>query len=210
MAYPLLQIPMIHRLGPPQTSQPLLAISQQKRSGLILCKSFHAEFAGPGAVVNSLVEQEYTAVIAIGAPELIEVTTHQERQNAYSRRIQWLRWLQKMAEHPDPVQRSEKLLSSFEEFFGRPLLAKLPDELLGLLIGVVPETIATVRSQHFFVDKSELLADEVDATSDIVVLDPRTFQVLKEVSLAEIIGSQILESAYQLPFSATVSSRKQT
>ncbi len=75
---------------------PLLAISEHKRSGLILCKPYRAEFAGPGAAVGTLVDQGCTAIIAIGSPEIIEIQTHEERQQAYGRRIQWIRWLQKL------------------------------------------------------------------------------------------------------------------
>lgn len=126
----------------------LLAVGEHKRSGLIICKAYHAEFAGPGAVVGTLVEQACVSIIAIGAPEIIPIGTHQQRQTAYSRRIQWMRWLQKIAEHPEPIQRAEKLFASFEEFFGAQALVGLPDQVLALLIGVLPSTIATVRSHY--------------------------------------------------------------
>ncbi|NJK53224.1 MAG: hypothetical protein HC936_11215 [Leptolyngbyaceae cyanobacterium SU_3_3] len=93
--------------------EPILAISEQKKSGLILCKEFHAEFAGPGAAVGSLAEQNYQAVIAIGSPELLAVSTLEDRRRAYGRRIQWGRWLHKIVEHPDPSLRAERLLAGF-------------------------------------------------------------------------------------------------
>ncbi|MBD2033786.1 hypothetical protein H6F76_01740 [Leptolyngbya sp. FACHB-321] len=126
----------------------LLAVSEHKRSGLIICKAHHAEFAGPGAAVGTLVEQACVSVIAIGAPEIVSVVTHQQRQTAYSRRIQWMRWLQKITDQPDAIERAEKLFASFEEFFGAQALNGLPDEVLALLIGVLPMTIAAVRSQR--------------------------------------------------------------
>ena len=126
----------------------LLAVGEHKRSGLIICKAYHAEFAGPGAVVGTLVEQACVSIIAIGAPEIIPIVTYQQRQTSYSRRIQWIRWLQKIAEHPDPIQRAEKLFASFEEFFGAQALVGLSDQVLALLIGVLPSTIATVRSHY--------------------------------------------------------------
>ncbi|MBD2074938.1 hypothetical protein H6F86_13745 [Phormidium sp. FACHB-592] len=126
----------------------LLAVSEHKRSGLIICKAHHAEFAGPGAAVGTLVEQACVSVIAIGAPEIVSVVTHQQRQTAYSRRIQWMRWLQKITDQPDAIERAEKLFASFEEFFGTQALNGLPDEVLALLIGVLPMTIAAVRSQR--------------------------------------------------------------
>jgi hypothetical protein len=101
----------------------LLAVSEHKRSGLIICKAHHAEFAGPGAAVGTLVEQACVSVIAIGAPEIVSVVTHQQRQTAYSRRIQWMRWLQKITDHSDAIERAEKLFASFEEFFGAQALS---------------------------------------------------------------------------------------
>ncbi|MER3433091.1 MAG: hypothetical protein C4288_06590 [Leptolyngbya sp. ERB_1_1] len=133
----------------PVSQEPLFAISEHKKSALILCKQYHAEFAGPGAAVNCAAEPAYRAVIAIGSPELIPTTTVEERRRAYGRRIQWGRWLQKILEHPDSMVRAEKLLAGFEEFFGRQVVTGLPNEVLALLAGVFPGTIEQVRSQHW-------------------------------------------------------------
>jgi hypothetical protein len=131
------------------SSDQLLAISENRRSGLILCKAFHAEFAGPGAVVSSSVEQPYKAVIAIGAPELIAVSDQEARRQAYSRRIQWGRWLSKIAEHSDPIERTERLFAGFEGFFGRQVVMGLPAEVVSSLIGVFPETVKSVQESYF-------------------------------------------------------------
>lgn len=139
----------------PAASEQFLAIGEQKKSGLILCQEFHAEFAGPGAAVGSLVEPNYQAVIAIGSPELIPVATPEDRRRAYGRRIQWGRWLHKIVENPDPLLRAEKLLAGFEEFFGRQVVVSLPSEVLALLVGVFPTTIETVRAQHWHQGRPE-------------------------------------------------------
>jgi hypothetical protein len=140
----------------PPTSEPLLAISEHKKSGLILCKDYHAEFAGPGAAVNCLVEPPYRAVIAIGSPELVPMGNLDDRRRAYGRRIQWGRWLQKIVEHPEPMLRAEKLLAGFEEFFGRQVVVSLPSEVLALLAGVFPGTIESVRSQHWRTNRLDM------------------------------------------------------
>ncbi len=134
--------------------EPLLAISEQKKSGLILCKEFHAEFAGPGAVVGSLVEPHYRAVIAIGSPQLIPIKSFDDRRRAYGRRIQWGRWLQKIVETPEPTLRAERLLAGFEEFFGRQVVISLPSEVLAMLVGVFPGTIESAKAQHWHLGKS--------------------------------------------------------
>ncbi|MBE9029609.1 hypothetical protein IQ266_07690 [filamentous cyanobacterium LEGE 11480] len=127
----------------------LLAISEQRKSGLILCKEFHAEFAGPGAAISSFVEQPYRAVIAIGEPELVTSKTLSQRRQAYSRRIQWGRWLSKIAEHPEPVERIERLFAGFEGFFGRQVVTSLPVEVVAAMVGVLPETAKTVQERYF-------------------------------------------------------------
>jgi hypothetical protein len=184
------------------TFERLLAVSPHKRSGLILCKTYHAEFAGPGAMVCSPAEHEYTAVIAIGSPELVEVVTYEKRQQAYGRRIQWIRWLHTIVKNPEPVQRAEKLCSSFEEFFGSHVLVAIPDDILALLAGVLPETIKTVRSQHRYLqqlDEYELMPLNQQPDSDILVLDPRTLQALPEVSITTLPITGSAAPTNQLP-----------
>lgn len=127
----------------------LWAVGERKRSGLIFCKAHYADFAGPGALITGPVEQSYSMIVSIGTPEMVEVTTHEARQRAYSSRIQWGRWLNKIVSHPDPSQRVEKLFSGFEAFFGDHVIAGLSDDVLGLLAGVLPHTVATLRqSRH--------------------------------------------------------------
>lgn len=167
----------------------LLAVGEKKRGGLILCKSHYAEFAGPGAAIACPTEQGYSFIIAIGDPEIIEVTTLDDRQRAYGRRIQWVRWLQKIVGHPDPVQRAEKLFSGFEEFFSSEVVSWIPDETLALLAGVLPHTIAAARSQNRYFgltdgwSKSPFGAD--GSSMPIVILDGKTLQPIPFTHLAQ-------------------------
>jgi hypothetical protein len=132
----------------------LLAISEHKKSGLILCKAFHAEFAGPGAMVSSPAEQPYKAVIAIGTPELVAIETAEGRRQAYGRRIQWGRWLYRIAEHPDPMVRIERFFAGFEGFFGRQVVMNIPAEVVASLVGVFPETVQKVQKNYFNLSRS--------------------------------------------------------
>lgn len=159
----------------------LLAVGETKRGGLILCKPHYAEFAGPGAAIACLTVPEYSFIIAIGAPELVEITNPSDRQRAYSRRIQWVRWLQKIVSHPDSVQRAEKLFLGFEEFFTGEVVAQIPDEILALLAGVLPQTIAAVRSQNRCLGLSDRFnsKDLSEAAASIVILDGQTLQPIQ-------------------------------
>ncbi len=159
----------------------LLAVGETKRGGLILCKSHYAEFAGPGAAIACPAESAYSSILAIGAPELIEVTHPTDRQRAYSRRIQWVRWLQKIVFHADPVQRAEKLFLGFEEFFSSEVVSRIPDETLALLAGVLPQTITAVRSQNRYLGLHDDfgLVNPIGAEASVVILDGKNLQPVK-------------------------------
>jgi hypothetical protein len=127
---------------------PLLMVGEHKKSGLILCKEFHAEFAGPGAALCSPVEQPYKAVIAIGCPDIVATHNTSDRSRAYGLRIQWSRWLHRIADQENPVDRVDKLLAGLEEFFGRAVVMSLPTEVLALLVGVFPQTVDQVKASY--------------------------------------------------------------
>ncbi|MCL6433381.1 MAG: hypothetical protein K6T90_04055 [Leptolyngbyaceae cyanobacterium HOT.MB2.61] len=176
-------------------SYPLFAISQHKRSGLILCQPHYAEFAGPGAAVSTLVDQNCVAIIAIGSPEIVELASHDERQRAYSRRIQWIRWIQKITDHSDPIQRVEKLLSGFEAFFGNQVLASLSDDVLGLLAGVLPQTIAIARSQHRPLGST----NSPEPGPIVTALNPQTLQAFREGYTPVSVSASYIEKLSNLP-----------
>lgn len=141
--------------GSTNSLQRLLAVGERKRSGLILCKEHYAEFAGPGAAICNPFEAHYTKIIAIGSPEIIEIASYEERQQAYGRRIQWVRWLQRIVAEPEATQRAERLFAGFEEFFGSEVLVGIPNDVLALLAGVLPHTIALLRSQHQNIERGD-------------------------------------------------------
>ncbi len=158
----------------------LLAVGEKKRGGLILCKPYYAEFAGPGAAIACPTAPEYSFIVVIGDLDLDEVISPSDRQRAYSRRIQWIRWLQKIVFHPDPIQRAEKLFLGFEEFFSGRAVSKIPDEILALLAGVLPQTIAAVRSHnHHFGLGDDFSHANGEAAMPVVILDGSTFQPSK-------------------------------
>lgn len=194
----------LNSLEVPSTPEQFLAIGEQKKSGLILCQEFHAEFAGPGAAVGSLAEPSYQAVIAIGSPELIPVATLEGRRRAYGRRIQWGRWLHKIVENPDPLLRAEKLLTGFEEFFGRQVVVSLPSEVLALLVGVFPATIETVRAQHWRSGTLEMTAS-LPNSNQLKVTTITLSSAIREVNEVPLLTTDTIHeirSTYKLLRSA--------
>lgn len=129
---------------------PFTALSAQRRNGLILCKSHHAEFAGPGAAVGRPCDFDCQEAIAIGTKwQLVALDSEDEQQTAYRRRIQWMYWLKKIAEKPNATQRAEALLLSFDAFFEPQAIAALPPDVLAKLVGVFPQTMGHVHRQHY-------------------------------------------------------------
>ncbi len=134
---------LIHSLSSGQ----LLMVDPQRHNALIICKTFHAEFAGPGAAVGGPLDVESSSVIPIGDVALVHPQGYQERQNAYTKRLHWMRWLQQITDNPLPAQRARILLFSLEEFFSAELVRQLPDDILARLVGVLPQTIAAARRE---------------------------------------------------------------
>jgi hypothetical protein len=132
-----------------QDNAAISIISPHRRNGLILCRDYHAEFIGPGAVVGRIEDDGCKSIIAIGTLELLPIDGEQSLQDAYRRRIQWSYWLNKITQTPSPEARAAELLSSFDAFFEPEVVSTLPVDLLAMLIGVLPHTMAAVRQTHY-------------------------------------------------------------
>lgn len=126
-------------------NEELLIVNSRKRNGLILCKAYHAEFAGPGAAVGSFFDTNCRSVIPVGELSLVYPENQEERQKAYLIRRQWIRLTHQLTDNPVPVQRAQMILSQFENYFGAQMVESLPDEAFALLVGVLPHTVRTLR-----------------------------------------------------------------
>jgi len=123
----------------------LLVVNKRRRNGLVLYKHFHAEFAGPGAAVGGLFDQDCQKVIPVDNLSLLSPKTHEERQEAYLIRRQWIRLTQQFTDTSESVQRAQKILNQFETYFEADTIARIPDESFALLVGVLPHTVRMVR-----------------------------------------------------------------
>lgn len=126
----------------------LLVVNPKKKNGLIIYKRYHAEFAGPGAVVGSYFDLNVEAVLPVGNLSLIAPQTSQERISAYLLRRQWVRLIKQITDNPEPTQRAEIIINQFRHWFDSETAAKLPDEAFAKLVGVLPTTIRRVRVQE--------------------------------------------------------------
>lgn len=120
-------------------------INSRRRNGLILYKPFHAEFAGPGAAVGGNYDQDCHIVIPVGNLMLSRPESHNDRQNAYLIRRQWIKLTQQFTDQSSPTQRAQMILNQFETYFDQQTIARVPDEAFAMLVGVLPYSVRMAR-----------------------------------------------------------------
>lgn len=120
-------------------------VNSRQRNGVILCKPFHTEFAGPGAAVGGYLDLDCQRVIPMGKLSLVRPDCHQERQNAYLIRRQWIKLTQQVTDKSAPIQRAQLILNQFENYFDQETIARIPDEAFALMVGVLPYTVRMAR-----------------------------------------------------------------
>jgi hypothetical protein len=123
----------------------LWMVNSRRRNGLILCKAFHAEFAGPGAAVGSFFDSDCHRVIPVGDLSLLCPDNHEDRQKAYLIRRQWIRLTQQFTDQSAPVQRAQMILNQFENYFDQETIARIPDDIFAQLVGVLPYSVRLAR-----------------------------------------------------------------
>ncbi|MBD3880776.1 hypothetical protein IFO70_03300 [Phormidium tenue FACHB-886] len=123
----------------------LWMVNSRRRNGLILCKSYYAEFAGPGAAVGGLFDLDCQRVIPVGDLSLLQPDSHEERQKAFLIRRQWIRLTQQFTDKSVPLQRAQMILNQFENYFDQETIARIPDEAFALLVGVLPYSVRMAR-----------------------------------------------------------------
>ena len=133
--------------------QKLLIINPQRKNGLIIYKRYHAEFAGPGAMIGSVIDLDAVKVLSTGRLSLVQPDNSEQRISAYLIRRQWIRLLKQIADNPIPLQRAQVILNQFEHWFDLETTAQLPNEAFAMLVGVLPQTIKKARNK---VDRLEL------------------------------------------------------
>jgi hypothetical protein len=120
-------------------------VNSRQRNGVILCKPFHTEFAGPGAAVGGYLDLDCQRVIPMGKLSLVRPASHQDQQNAYLIRRQWIKLTQQVTDKSAPLQRAQMILNQFETYFDQETIARIPDEAFALMVGVLPYTIRMAR-----------------------------------------------------------------
>lgn len=126
----------------------LLVVSRNRRNGIILYKRFHADFAGPGAAVGGSLDRDCTAILPVGNLRLKLPASSQDLEEAYRIRRQWTILTRQMTDTSSPEKRAKMILSQFENYFDPKIVASIPDEAFGLMVGIFPKTIAEARQKR--------------------------------------------------------------
>lgn len=135
-----------HQLLPKLQQGELLIVNPRRKNGLIVYKTYHAEFAGPGAIIGGQFDLNVSRLLAVGNLSLITPDSPQARKQAYKMRRQWVRLTKQIIDNPQPTERAQVILNQFEHWFDTETVADLPDEAFALLVGVLPQTIRQVRN----------------------------------------------------------------
>ena len=125
----------------------LWVVNSRRRNGLIVLREFHAEFAGPGAAVGGLIDDDVVDVIPIGNLSLLAPDSHEDHQNAIKIRLQWIRLTQNFTDQPEPADRARMILEQFKTYFDQETVDSVSDNAFAMLVGVLPQTIHRVRSE---------------------------------------------------------------
>lgn len=126
----------------------LLIVNPRRKNGLIVCKKYHAEFVGPGAVVGGQFDVDAINIVPVGSISLIYPQNSQAKKQAYKMRRQWIRLTKQITDNPSPTERAQVILNQFEHWFDSETVTNLPDEVFALLVGVLPQTIRKVRNSE--------------------------------------------------------------
>ena len=124
----------------------LMMVNSRKRNGLILVKSFHSVFAGPGSAIGGEFDRDCQDIIPVGDLSVGAPASQEERQKAYLIRRQWIRLIQQITDHPLPSDRVKMMLQQFENYFAADTVKALPDDAFAMLVGVLPRTVSRIRS----------------------------------------------------------------
>ncbi len=123
----------------------LFVVDSRRRCGLIVYKRFHAEFVGPGAAVGGIFDIECQQTIPVGDLVLLYPESYEERQKAFAIRRHWIRLLERLTAQEVPLQRTQMMLTQFQHYFDRETVLRLPDEAIARLVGVLPQTVRSLR-----------------------------------------------------------------
>lgn len=115
---------------------------------LVICHQYHAEIVGAGAAIGGLIDLRCRQLIPIGHLYFQLMESGKERQEACAVRKNWTRCMQKVLLEVEPSKRPSIILRIIEKHCGCSAAAKVPDQVLAQLAGVLPDRAMKARQVY--------------------------------------------------------------
>ncbi|MGR3278861.1 hypothetical protein ACSYAD_27725 [Acaryochloris marina NIES-2412] len=120
----------------------LRSIVNHQHMGVILQKKYYAEYIGPGAAIGGHLDMECVNIYVLGEVEYDVPENNEKRYGAFQKRIKNIEQLQEICEISSPIYRGIAVLEMLIQQFSLEEIQRVPNNLLAMLVGVVPATIA--------------------------------------------------------------------
>lgn len=125
------------------------ALSPACQGGLILQKSFYADFVAPGAVIGGHLDSGCTKIYAIGKIQFQPLITHTEKQQALQQRIQCIEKLYHVTSSFSSLHRAILMINQLCDWVGIYEATEIPSEWVAQLAGVQPKTVALAWQKYW-------------------------------------------------------------
>lgn len=129
-------------------SSQLFCLPCDRPVGMILQLPHYADFVGYGAAVGGSFDLKCVSVYPIGDFQFSIPETPQQRQLAFQRRLAYMRTLHRITFIQSPIQRAALMVRQLSQWLTQEEAQKIPCELIGKLIGVLPRTVEAGWQQH--------------------------------------------------------------
>lgn len=143
-----------------------LALKPECRGGLIVQKSYYADFVGPGAAVGGSFDVNCTSVYVIGEVEFYAPTTYTERQDAFQKRVSYLKKLSEILSVHAPIHRACLIIRQLCLWVGVNQSRSIPVELIARLGGLMPQSVA-LAWQHLSTKHSAQAKHEINEKKEL-------------------------------------------
>jgi hypothetical protein len=130
-------------------AESFLSLAPDCQGGLILQKSFYADFVAPGAAVGGSFDANCTGIYAIGKIRFCPLGSHGERQQALQQRMRCIEQLYHVTSAAAPLQRASLMLSQLCDWVGIHEASEIPAEWVGKLAGVNAKTVRLAWGKYW-------------------------------------------------------------
>jgi hypothetical protein len=144
--------------------QPVLGLAPTSRGGLILRKSFYADFVSAGAAIGGRSDQQYTEIYVIGQVKLQTLLLPVERQRACQRRMACIQTLARISSTPSSPQRALLIVNQLCDWVGIGTASEIPVEWVASLAGVLPKTVRQAWQKYW--QDCHLFTQDIRADGD--------------------------------------------